>query len=381
MTEILNCIVVGAGPAGAAAAYNLAKQGRSVLVLDKASLPRYKPCGGGVSPAIAEWFDFDFSPAIDNKISKVRYTWQMGDAQESELKNVQPMWMVKRDKFDYFLVDRARQLGAVVQDNTEVKTVVFSNNCWQIKTDKGDFQASYLIAADGTKGLLSEALGFETRPQFLGATLDIETTVPDDRRHTAQFDFGSLKNGYIWCFPKSDGYSISAGYIRDRKGKAEELKKQLTNYAAKLGIDTSNSQYGEYPMNLWLDDRPLHVQNALLAGEAAGIVDPLTGEGIRPAIFTGIKAAEAIVNALQGDSNALENYTNTIQNEWGSELVLAQRLAGLFYQFPKIAYKLGVKRPAAAQVMGKVLVGELGYRDITEQAMKKLKSGLIPGMK
>jgi geranylgeranyl reductase family protein len=381
MSEILDCIVVGAGPAGATAAYHLAKLGSTVLVLDKATLPRYKPCGGGVSPAVAKWFDFDFRPVIDNKITKVRYTWQMGDAVESEFKNVEPMWMVRRDKFDHFLVERALERGAQLKDSTEVKTVVFDGNCWQVKTDKGNFTASYLIAADGTKGLLAQTLGFENRPQFLGATLEIETEVASDRQHTAQFDFGSLKNGYIWCFPKSNGYSLSAGYIRERKGKAEELKKQLTNYVAKFNIDTSNSQYSEYPMSLWLEDRPLHTRNALLVGEAAGIVDPLTGEGIRPAMFTGIKAAEAITNALQGDKDALETYTKTVQTEWGTELVLAQRLAGLFYQFPKIAYKVGVKRPAAAQVMGKVLVGELGYRDITEQAMKKLKSSLLPGMK
>ncbi len=381
MNDILNCIVVGAGPAGATAAYHLAKLGSSVLILDKATLPRYKPCGGGVSPAVAKWFDFDFRPVIDNKITTVRYTWKMGDAVESELKNVEPMWMVKRDKFDHFLVERALERGAQLKDNTEVKTVVFDGNCWQVMTDKGDFTASYLIAADGTKGSLAQTLGFESRPQFLGATLEIETEVTSDRQNTAQFDFGSLKNGYIWCFPKSNGYSLSAGYIRERKGKAEELKKQLTNYAGKFNIDTSNSQYSEYPMSLWLEDRPLHTRNALLVGEAAGIVDPLTGEGIRPAMFTGIEAAKAITNALKGDKDALETYTKTVQTEWGTELILAQRLAGLFYQFPKIAYKVGVKRPAAAQVMGKVLVGELGYRDITEQAMKKLKSSLLPGMK
>jgi geranylgeranyl reductase family protein len=381
MSKILNCLVVGAGPAGATAAYHLAKLGSSVLILDKATLPRYKPCGGGVSPAVAKWFDFDFRPVIDNEITKVCYTWQMGDAVESELKNVEPMWMVRRDKFDYFLVERALQRGAQLKDNTEVKAVVFDGSYWQVTTDKGNFTASYLIAADGTKGFLSKALGFESRPQFLGATLEIETEVSHDRQHTAQFDFGSLKNGYIWCFPKSNGYSISAGYIRERKGKAEELKKQLTNYATKFKIDTSNSQYSEYPMSLWFEDRPLHTRNALLVGEAAGIVDPLTGEGIRPAIFTGVKAAEAITNALRGNQDALETYTKTIQTEWGTELVLAQRLAGLFYQFPRIAYKVGVKRPAAAQVMGKVLVGELRYRDITEQAMKKLKSSLLPGMK
>ncbi len=80
-----DCIIVGAGPAGGTAAYHLAKQGRSVLVLEKESLPRYKPCGGGVSPAIAQWFDFDFSPAISLKVDELRFTWKLGDPVESKI--------------------------------------------------------------------------------------------------------------------------------------------------------------------------------------------------------------------------------------------------------------------------------------------------------
>jgi flavin-dependent dehydrogenase len=83
-----DCIVVGSGPSGGSAAYHLAKRGRSVLVLEKETLPRYKPCGGGVSPAVQHWFDFDFSPAVSLKLDKICYTWQMGDRQEVELADV-----------------------------------------------------------------------------------------------------------------------------------------------------------------------------------------------------------------------------------------------------------------------------------------------------
>jgi len=106
----------------------------------------------------------------------------------------------------------------------------------------------------------------------------------------------------------------------------------------------------------------------------------LSGEGIRPSIYTGMKAAEAIDAALVGDGQALANYTKVISEEWGSDMLLAQRLAGLFYQFPGIAYKVGVKRPAAAQIMAKILCGELRYSDVTEQAMQRLKKSLLPGM-
>ena len=93
---MFDCIIVGAGPAGGAAAYHLAKRGRSVLVVEKESLPRYKPCGGGVSPAIAEWFDFDFSPAISLKVNAIRYTWNMEDPVDIKLNKLEPIWMVRR---------------------------------------------------------------------------------------------------------------------------------------------------------------------------------------------------------------------------------------------------------------------------------------------
>jgi flavin-dependent dehydrogenase len=87
---MFDCIIVGSGPAGGTAAYHLAKKGRSVLILEKESLPRYKPCGGGVSPVVAKWFDFDFSPAISLKVSTIRYTWNTGDPVEAELNTPEP---------------------------------------------------------------------------------------------------------------------------------------------------------------------------------------------------------------------------------------------------------------------------------------------------
>ncbi|MGH2416054.1 MAG: geranylgeranyl reductase family protein, partial [Microcystaceae cyanobacterium] len=208
---MLDCIIVGAGPAGATAAYHLAKRRHSVLVLEKASLPRYKPCGGGVSPAIAKWFDFDFSPVINNTITKVRYTWKMEDPVEVKLEAVEPMWMVQRDTFDHFLVQQAQQQGAQLQDNTEVTSIQFNRNNWQVTTTKGSFATTYLIAADGVKGPMANWLGFKPRQEFSAATLEIKTSVPAELQHLARFDFGSLKNGYIWNFPKADGYTISAG--------------------------------------------------------------------------------------------------------------------------------------------------------------------------
>ena len=249
----------------------------------------------------------------------------------------------------------------------------------EVSTSDSEFEGSFLIAADGANGPTAGWLGFSQAQKVLAANLEIKAEIAEHRKNMAYFDFGSLKNGFMWMFPKADGYSFSAAFVRDSKGKPKELKKQLTNFAEKFGLSFSDEEYTEYVMNLWQEDRPLHSERALIVGEAAGIVDPLIGEGIRPAIYTGLKAAEAISQATAGQNEALINYTNIINQEWGADLAKASSVAGMFYKFPKIAYKVGVKRPTAGQTIGKILCGELRYTDIAEKISQKLKGGFIPG--
>jgi geranylgeranyl reductase family protein len=373
---MFDCVVVGAGPAGASAAYHLAKLGRSVLLLEKQPLPRYKPCSGGVSPAIARWFDFDFSPAIDFKVENIRYTWKLGDPVEVKLDTPEPMWMVRRQVFDQFLVEQAQKQGAELKDNTEVTGIKLNGDHWEIATPTGTITGRYLIAADGAKGPLRKMLGFKEAKCRMGASLEVST--PDVNPTAAQFEFGLVKNGYIWNFPKVGGYSI--GISTFRGGEPSDLQVTLRDYAKQLGLNLQDSQQYVYPIALWDGNQKLHTQNALLAGEAACVADPFTAEGIRPSILTGVKAAAAIDQALTGNRGALESYTQTINEEWGSDMVWAQRLAGVFYRVPGIGYKVGVKRPAATNRIGQILCGELRYADVANAAIKRLSSSLIPGM-
>ncbi len=372
---MFDCIVVGAGPAGGTAAYHLAKRGRSVLVLEQEALPRYKPCSGGVSPAIAQWFDFDFSPAISLKVDAIRYTWKHGDPVEATLNTPEPMWMVRRDVFDHFLVQQAQQKGAELRDRTTVTGIEFKGDHWIVNTSNGALEARYLIAADGAKGPMAKWLGFKERKTRMGAVMEAPRSNDDDR---AQFDFGIVKNGFIWNLPKADGVSIGTSTFRG--GDSEDLRADLAEYAALAGIDAKSSQVHLHPICTWDGDQKLHTQNAILAGETAYVVDPFTGEGIRPSVFSGVKAAEAIDQALSGDRNALENYTSVIQKEWGVDMVWAQRLAGVFYRIPGIGYKVGVKRPTATDRLGKIMCGEMRYADVATRALKRLSGSLIPGM-
>ena len=376
---MFDCIIVGAGPAGGTAAYHLAKRGRSVVVLEKATLPRYKPCGGGVSPVVAEWFDFDFSPAISTKADSIRYTWNMEDPVEVVLQTKEPIWMVRRDVFDHFLIQQAQKQGAELRDNTEVTGIEFKSDRWQVNTANGPVEGRYLIAADGAKGNMAKLLGFKERKRRLAGALEVETPAPANTKPMAYFEFGMVKNGYIWNFPKADGYSIGVGTFIG--GEPQDFKSILTEYGKKMfSVDVNASiQYG-HALCLWDGDQKLHTQNAVLAGEAACVVDPFTAEGIRPSMFSGLKASEAIDKALGGELDALEKYTQVMSEEWGADMKWAQRIAQAFYRFPKVGYKVGVKRPAATVIMTKILCGELRYSDVAGRAIKRLSGGLIPGM-
>ena len=372
-----DCIIVGSGPAGGSAAYKLAKWGRAVLVLEKEALPRYKPCGGGVSPIVGEWFDFDFSPAISLKVDTISYTWKMGDRVEAPIKTSDPIWMVRRDEFDRFLVKQAQAQGAELRDATAAKGIEFKSDRWQVRTAEGPVEGRYLIAADGAKGPMARWLGFKDRKARFGGAIEAEAPVNATPPRVAHFEFGMLKNGYIWNFPKADGYSIGIGTFRG--SQRQPLQDIAAKYSTIFDVDFQAVQKFGHPLWLWDGDQRLHTQNAVLAGEAACVVDPFTAEGIRPSIFSGIKAAEAIDRALGGSTDALDRYSQVMQEEWGSDMVWAQRLANLFYRLPGVAYKIGVRRPSATQKMVKILCGQLRYSDVAESAIQKLSRSLIPG--
>ncbi|MBI3792836.1 MAG: geranylgeranyl reductase family protein [Gemmatimonadetes bacterium] len=371
MSSVRDVIIIGAGPGGGSAAWHLARLGASVLVLEKQALPRYKPCGGGVGPEVRGWFDIDFTPAVSAYVDAVRYTWNMGERVDAPLELREPLWMVRRDIFDHHLISAAVARGAALRTGETVQAIAREGATWRVTTDQGTHHARLLIGADGAKGQIAKWLGLAKRRVVIGGAIEIEINAPVPEPNVAHFEFGMVANGYLWNFPKKDCHSIGIGAWGQ---KSVDLRTPLAAYTRYFGLSMEGVKQHGHPLLLWQGNSVLHADGALLCGEAAGIVDPFTAEGIRPSLFTGMCAAEAGMAWLKGDASALAKYSKRVADEHGRDMKWAARVAKAFYAVPRLAYSVGVTRPSATRTMGRLLTGELKWHEVAPRALKRLVS-------
>jgi geranylgeranyl reductase family protein len=335
-----DAIVVGAGPAGSTAARLLAQRGARVLLLDRAPFPRDKPCGGGVTLAAANELDIDISPVTERTITEVRVSYRLGKPFTRTWP--EPLtYMTQRCRLDAFLAERAVAAGAEFRDGLPVRDVELGATDVTVRANGDAYRARTLIGADGANGIVARALGLTP---IDASFIALEGNIPaggaltERWRNTVAVDLGGTPGGYGWLFPKGEHLNVGVGGWR---WIGPTLRARLTALCAHLGLDeTQIFGLGGYHLPTRARGARLSRGPALLVGDAAGLVDPLSGEGIHAAFLSGRLAADAARRVLDGEMSSLESYDAAMARELLPDIEMSQKLQRAFQRTPRVYVSL-----------------------------------------
>ena len=363
-------IVAGAGAGGAAAACYLTRAGLRVLVVERARLPRYKACGGAIPRPVLERLPFALDGVVRAAPGQVRLTFPGMTPVDLPLHD-QPVVMVMRSEFDAFLLDHA---GAEVLQDCDLTGVEEDDHGVRVQAGARKLHARYLVGADGAASRVAQSLGLR-RDRRLCGTLEAEIprnggTLGAEDGSRAVFALGALPWGYAWIFPK--GEFLSVGIAQLRPGRAD-LRSALHHEMGRQGISLEGQKLHGHPLPCyqapawpWWQSRaqePIATKRCLLVGDAAGLVDPLLGEGIRYALGSARLAAEAIAR------DDLSGYETAIWREIGHSLATAGMTARLYYRWPKLSYRLGLSNPTTGRQFIDLLTEKTSYQGIARRMM------------
>ena len=299
-------IVFGAGPAGAAAAVTAARAGLTVALIDKHRFPRDKLCGGGLTQRAYTHFSRIFqaeSPAVPTAVQN-RVEFHAFGTHLATVDDVPPLRFIMRRDFDAALMQRAISAGA--EDFTgHLANLEISANGASCRLAERTITAPLVIAADGVNSAIARQLfGSAFDRNTIGFALEVEC--PDIVGQPLRIDFGAADWGYGWQFPKTCGTTIGLGGVLSRN---KDMKAALSRYLSVLNVTNAPAPKGQFlPFGTFR--KSPGQGRVLFAGAAAGLVDPITGEGIAHALHSGELAALAAATALTkgAPDSALPNY-------------------------------------------------------------------------
>ena len=380
--NIYDIAIIGSGPSGASAAFQAAKKGLQVVIIEKEHLPRYKTCGGGFVFRGRRNMPFDVSSAVEREFFDVDIRF---DAKKLALNTVRKnpiISMIMRDEFDYLIVQRAEELGVEVLQGEKLISLDFKSEYTTLTTTNNQVKAKFIIAADGALSPTAKMAGWE-ESRLMCPALEYEIKVPEEDferlSKSARFDIDVVPYGYGWSFPKKNHLSVGVGNFT-KSTKKINLKENYRDYLKILGIETVLEEEAHgfiIPISPRKDG--FVKQNVFLIGDAAGFADPLTAEGISNAIYSGKLAAEAIAESNLNVVEAEKSYLEKLNQKLIPELELGVKLAALFYENKNLRNLLLKKfGQRAAELMTDIFMGDRIYpHDFKEKVKKKLKVSLF----
>jgi geranylgeranyl reductase family protein len=348
--------VVGAGPAGSTAAYRLARARARVLLVDKVPFPRDKPCGGGLTMRAVRQLPFSVDPVVEDRITRARCRLRYGGVIERESPRVLCL-MTQRRRLDAFLVERAVEAGAEFRDGVRVSV----ESDTRVRVDGDLFEVDAVIGADGANGITARTLGLAggvVNGVALEGNLPYEGLPAGAWRGMLVLELAVVPGGYGWIFPKGDHVNVGVG------GWGEEgprLRQHLRVLCEHYGIELRElTELRGHRLPMRRPATLLARDRALLVGDAAGVIDPVSGDGIYEAFVTSRLAAEHTLELLEGRADDLRAYDTAVRREldplssagWGAKQALDR--------FPRVVFAL-MRLPVTWRVIEKLMLGEVAH--------------------
>lgn len=346
MSFVHDAIVVGAGPAGATAARRLAAAGVRTLLIDRATFPRYKACGGAITTRALTRF-----PYLRTALDAISTHWisrlvlQGPRGRSAELQSASPAVVtIRRVEFDARLVSLARDQGAELLDGVEIHDAQEERDLVRLRARDGRLLvARMVIAADGVHGVVARRLGLFDGWRREALAVDLMEETPTAHLQAIDPDclwvsYGfpasaaggpaSLHEGYAYVFPKQTHVNVGIGYLSSEyraafRGRAYSLQSGLVNLLKRDGILAGDSRREHFTPFLIPVGGPIRhtgTRRVLVAGDAGGFVNGFSAEGIYYAMVSGDLAASAVTDALANGVPAPATYRARWKAEIGTEL-------------------------------------------------------------
>ncbi len=332
--------IVGAGPAGSTAAHRLATAGARVLLLDKANFPRDKPCGGGVTGRAARLLPFSIEPVVEDVVDRLecglRYRHRFSRRARAPL-----AYMTQRRRLDHFLLEKAEEAGAEVRVGEAA--------------DARELDARIVIGADGCNGSSAKQLGLA---DGVVHGVALEANYPHAPRFAGAMvlEIAVIRGGYGWVFAKCDHVNVGVG------GNGEEaprLRSELRRMCEAYGIDPDAARDTRgYRLPMRLTRTTLARGTTAVIGDAAGLVDPLSGDGMYEAFLSAQLVTEAALEVLAGRAETLEPYEAAVERRITPLTRAGWQAKRAFEHFPRTTYALA-RIPVTFRALEKMLQGDM----------------------
>jgi geranylgeranyl reductase family protein len=354
--------VVGAGPSGSTTAYHLAKAGARVLLLDRAEFPREKPCGGGVTARAFERAPVDLTPVVERVIDRVRLSYRLGGSFDYAY-NQTLVYMTQRHRMDAYLMQQAVEAGAEFHGGSIVRGLELEKDGVRIAANGDVYEAGAVVGADGANGVVARHAGLKPvtdPPVALEANFPYDGEhAPDPLQDTLALELGSIPGGYGWSFPKADHFNVGCGGWHSQGGKLRPHLTALRTHYGLQGTPMLNIRGHHLPTRD--EGAPIVRGRALLVGDAAGLVDPMSGEGIYAAFVSGHLAAARLLRFLDGRDTDLFPYEAAVEREIMPDIRAAKLLRDAFHYTPWPCYFILRRSEHFRTALCQIISGERSY--------------------